>query len=815
MISKILIYPILLLLIHTLALQAQDIREDVGYFTDPHSTPFGTVCTNNYSSAVYLVKNSSPEELLSAPGCGSYYTFSVDGRQIGLKLVDDGGNQIPAVYDLSTRTLTTLSAPTSRAGQVSFSRNGRIAFTRGEQLIVIDGTVEQSYPLGTYANLAPISPDGKSVVYNDNNDQLWVCHFDAGERTLISTGKLGYFNPRWSPDGSKILSSSLNGLIRVYDLEAKRTFDLGEGNRPSWSGDSRHVVFYRKEFQGPKLVNTDLYTSTFEGTVQQRLTSTPDVMEMDPSFINGDSEVLFQTYSRRSIGTVAIDRKAVSLQKGTSRKEIALPGAEVLSIKPIFRASAVQATSQLDIPYVHQAYDTPDWFNGDAACAPTAAIMLLAYYNILPPWPTYCSTPSPHYNSWGNYVSTQYQFKQVQYIQKANDPSSKPAWGGYGFMWNGANHPYTRMADYYAYHGMTAVQTDATPYSVALAEVTSGHPFTLCVMLTSAGHLVLAHGIGVEPHTFIFNDCWGDKNRGYKNYYGKNVSYDWPGYNNGFQNLTGVAWCIATRYDPPVLSDTVIDDLQFAKGFTMRTAVPSSMTLWNDRNAGYQGHAWCASTRNGSTVDTCFATWTPSLPADGVYEVSAYIPSIGNATDARYLVAYNGGNVTKSINQSQNGDSWVSLGSYSFTKGSGGSVRLGDQSSSPGQTLAFDAVRWGRTQNLATDVQRTADVPDGFVLRQNYPNPFNPTTNIEFSVATKSRRDLVLLKQDGRIANVELVMLGVFDVLGRRVATLVNEVRPAGVYTVRWDASSLPSGVYYYRLQAGAFVESKKMVLTK
>ena len=798
MTSKSLRYPILLLLVRTLALQAQDLREDVGYFTDPHSTPFGTVCTNNYSSAVYLVKNGSPVELLSAPGCGSYYTFSVDGRQIGLKLVDDGGNQIPAVYDLSTQTLTTLSAPTGRAGQVSFSRNGRIAYTRGEQLIVIDGTGEQTYPLGTYANLAPLSPDGSSVVYNDNNDQLWLFKFEAGERFLISDGKLGYFNPNWSPDGSKILSSSLNGFIRVYDLETKRTFDLGEGNHPSWSEDSRHVVYYRKEFQGPELVNTDLYTSSFDGTVQQRLTSTPDVMEMDPSFINGDSEVLFQTYSRRSIGTIAIDRSAVSLQKGTSRKEISLPGADVFSIRPIYRASAAQATSQLDIPYVHQSYDMPDWFNGSSACAPTAAIMLLAYYNILPPWPTYCSTPSPHYNNWGYYVCTQYQFKDVLYAQRANDPNGRPAYGGYGYMWNGLDHPYTRMAIYYTNHGMTTVQTDATPYSVAYAEVVSGHPFTLCVMLTTAGHLVLAHGIGAEPHTFIFNDCWGDKNRGYKNYYGKNVSYDWPGYNNGYQNLTGVAWCIGTRYDPPVMSDSVIDDLQFVKGFTMRTAVPSSMTLWNDRNAGYQGHSWFAYTRNGGTVDTCFATWTPSLPADGVYEVSAYISSIGNATDARYLVSYNGGSVTKSINQSQNGDSWVSLGSYSFTKGSGGSVRLGDQSSSQGQTLAFDAVRWSRTQNLAAGVLTTAEVPGGFFLGQNYPNPFNPGTSFEFQVPSSG-----------------LVTLSVYDLLGREVAALINDVRPAGVYQIRWDASSLPSGVYYYRLRAREFTESKKMVLMK
>jgi hypothetical protein len=60
-----------------------------------------------------------------------------------------------------------------------------------------------------------------------------------------------------------------------------------------------------------------------------------------------------------------------------------------------------------------------------------------------------------------------------------------------------------------------------------------------------------------------------------------------------------------------------------------------------------------------------------------------------------------------------------------------------------------------------------------------------------------------------------LVRLTVMDVLGRTVTTLVNEVRPAGAYTVRWDASAFPSGVYYYRLQAGTFVDTKKMVLMK
>ena len=119
-----------------------------------------------------------------------------------------------------------------------------------------------------------------------------------------------------------------------------------------------------------------------------------------------------------------------------------------------------------------------------------------------------------------------------------------------------------------------------------------------------------------------------------------------------------------------------------------------------------------------------------------------------------------------------------------------------------------DAAK-ARWQKMAIPVgienDNTAN-PLTYQLAQNYPNPFNPTTNFEF-----------------RIAKFELVTLKVFDVLGREISTLVNEMRPAGVYTIRWDASSLPSGVYFYRLRAGdastssapGFVETKKMVFAK
>ena len=89
-------------------------------------------------------------------------------------------------------------------------------------------------------------------------------------------------------------------------------------------------------------------------------------------------------------------------------------------------------------------------------------------------------------------------------------------------------------------------------------------------------------------------------------------------------------------------------------------------------------------------------------------------------------------------------------------------------------------------------------LPRAFSLAQNYPNPFNPATTIDFSLPASAH-----------------VTLKVFDILGREVATLVDKLEPPGVNSVRFDASSLASGVYYYRVMAGSFVAVKQMSLLR
>lgn len=90
------------------------------------------------------------------------------------------------------------------------------------------------------------------------------------------------------------------------------------------------------------------------------------------------------------------------------------------------------------------------------------------------------------------------------------------------------------------------------------------------------------------------------------------------------------------------------------------------------------------------------------------------------------------------------------------------------------------------------------EIPNIYTLQQNYPNPFNPSTNISFTLPYQSH-----------------VSLKVYDILGKEVATLVNEVKAAGSYTKQWNASQFASGVYFYRLTAGSFYETKKLLLLK
>ena len=95
-------------------------------------------------------------------------------------------------------------------------------------------------------------------------------------------------------------------------------------------------------------------------------------------------------------------------------------------------------------------------------------------------------------------------------------------------------------------------------------------------------------------------------------------------------------------------------------------------------------------------------------------------------------------------------------------------------------------------------VEDEETLPTEYALEQNYPNPFNPATTFRYSISTQSK-----------------VVIKVFDILGNEITTLIDEEKSVGTYELRWNAVNLPSGVYFYQLKAGDYVDTKKMILLR
>ncbi len=675
----------------------------------PALSKSGIVFTDSRDGVLYIERDGKTSALTSSPGSGRYYSVSPDGKSIGFKYINSDGSQTPALIDPSTKKITFLWDASKEAGQVSFADNGTSAFTIGSKLIVKNNEETKQFELGSYSNLAPISPDAKYAAYNDNSDQLYIINLKSGVKQKLTDDKRGYFMPQWSPDGTKLLYSGLNAKLFIYDLTNGKTYQLGEGYSPAWSNDSHKIVFSRKQIDKMVLKNSDIYLCDYEGKNLLHLTNTPGIFECDPAFTS-DGGIIYSYIGSTKITEAKLSSINFKLTNSVDRN-ISLPQVKTISLKS---AESVNDVDALDIPYINQRADVPDYFNGNWACGPTSAMMVLAYYKILPVWTIKCYYNGSHYSSYGRYISDTYRFRRSTYSNSYHDPDGRLAQGAYGYMWSNGHSPHSTMVAYFINHGLEASLKDSPPYSKALSEVSAGRPFTVCVDLTSAGHIVVAHDIADQSHTFIFNDPYGDKNKGYWNYYGKNVKYDWPGYNNGYQNLSIVYWSVSVNYEKPAAVDTLIDDLDFYNGFFMRNQAPASMASWKDLNNGYRDHMWFAYTHSNSEADTNYATWTPKLSKAGYYNVEAYVP-MSQAVDAQYHIFAADGEHLFSMDQAKYTDSWVSLGNYKFDTSETCHVRLGDASSVGGQAVIFDAMRWTYVDSAeVTAVENHSVIPSEF-----------------------------------------------------------------------------------------------------
>ena len=197
------------------------------------------------------------------------------------------------------------------------------------------------------------------------------------------------------------------------------------------------------------------------------------------------------------------------------------------------------------------------------------------------------------------------------------------------------------------------------------------------------------------------------------------------------------------------------------------------------------------------TIELAFGSTTEALPV----ELTSFVGTAkGNSVELVWRTASELNNDRFEVERSRDNITFTKIG---FVRGSGTTTeakeyRFVDEGVSGLLYYRLKQVDFDGAFAYSPVVEVRVAPPTEFALEQNYPNPFNPTTTIRYQLPVTSD-----------------VKLEVYDVLGKKVATLVSGRQEAGIYTYTLNASTLSSGVYFYRLQAGRFVETKKMMLVK
>ena len=243
------------------------------------------------------------------------------------------------------------------------------------------------------------------------------------------------------------------------------------------------------------------------------------------------------------------------------------------------------------------------------------------------------------------------------------------------------------------------------------------------------------------------------------------------------------------------------DGLYLPKGLYLSTDDGNS---WNSiSNGAYSSFVWCAAVNTSGEIFAGVYAYgiykstdegqhwthqTNGIPSNYIYPIAMIINGAGKI----YVGTIGGYGVFTS---SDDGESWDTLNSglgniwvNCFAMDSSGVLYCG--------TEAHGIFKSKSSTTLINNV--SSKIPDRYELIQNYPNPFNPTTTINYSIAKES-----------------FVTIKVYDFLGREIKTLVNEEKPAGSYDVTFNANNLSSGIYFYAIKAGDFVQAKKMILLK
>jgi PKD repeat protein len=255
---------------------------------------------------------------------------------------------------------------------------------------------------------------------------------------------------------------------------------------------------------------------------------------------------------------------------------------------------------------------------------------------------------------------------------------------------------------------------------------------------------------------------------------------------------------------------TTITFDNFETGMGSYTDGGSDMSRYTGTTHAHQGSAAADIQDNSGTSSSFYHTTTRNVSGYSNQEVNFWFKMVSMETNENFFVEYYNGSSWQIVANFIRGTSYangtfynvtVSIPRTSYTYPTNARLRFRCDASDNNDDVYIDEITWrGFTSSEAVVFKsdEIAAAPRGFRLGQNVPNPFNPRTSIEFSLPGE-----------------EHVRLAVYDLRGRQVALLADRVYSAGTHKVEWAPRDMASGVYFYRFEAGRFVETKRMSLVQ
>ncbi len=501
---------------------------------------------------------STSVELVNDKFVCYYATLSADGRRAAFKNykeADGVRSQLPCVYLRSCDRVIDLAAAAPKVGCPTLGPDGLVAWTVGNVLFVSrladDGTLTPvlEKKVYDYANHCAFTSDGALLALTLASGDVKMIDVLSGKARDVAKID-GAYAPQFSPDGKKLMVSLTRGNFAIADVTETMTKESSEpapvkefetvgfgDSAPVWL-DNTTPAYTQYVTEGDVTVRAERVALDMEKGTTRTLAS-----------VAGDMDVLF---SGDEVLTAPAEKAALAERESMQFTAAPSPksGFTKSNALQIIGSSVFLAGG---FPYFNQVYDVLASFSGGYSCCNAAsALIVIQYFNVLPPVRTQVSRGNTHFSDYGTYISEPFTVNGTTF----NRPSSS-AWGSdlagyYGlFGWflqdgSGASSldRSKRLASAMVACGLSSYCDDyvsgETGVTKARTEINNEHPFIMLVSITSSGHYLVCVGYVQNQHTLIFYDPYGNKNVSYPSRDGRYAYYDTPGYNNGYANLKGV-----------------------------------------------------------------------------------------------------------------------------------------------------------------------------------------------------------------------------------------------------------------------------------